>query len=188
MSVCAVVLAAGTGSRFGGPGHKLTALLDGRPVVAHAVDAALRSQLDEVLVVAGAADLAAALEPFGDRVHVVVNPRFLQGQASSLDVGIGAARQRGYRRVVVGLGDQPFITPAAWTAVGIDDSPISVATYRGRRGNPVALDREVWSLLPVNGDEGARSVLRGRPELVHPVACEGLPDDIDTVEDLRRWS
>ncbi len=176
MSVCAVVLAAGLGSRFRGPEHKLLAVLDGRPVVYHAVAAALESGLDDVLVT------------FGARVRRVVNPRYALGQATSLDRGIDVARELGHRRAVVGLGDQPFVTAAAWSAVGVDEAPISVATYQGRRGNPVGLADAVWPLLPTGGDQGARALLRGRPELVHPVACEGQPDDIDTVEDLRRWS
>ena len=188
MTVCAVVLAAGLGSRFRGPEHKLLAVLDGRPVVYYAVAAALESGLDDVLVVTGAVDIDGVLEAFGARVRRVVNPRYELGQATSLDRGIGVARELGHRRAVVGLGDQPFVTAAAWSAVGVDDAPISVATYQGRRGNPVGLADAVWPLLPTGGDQGARALLRGRPELVHPVACEGQPDDIDTVEDLRRWS
>jgi len=42
--------------------------------------------------------------------------------------------------------------------------------------------------LPYGGDDGGRTVMRRFPEIVVPIACEGLPDDIDTVEDLRRWS
>ena len=66
---------------------------------------------------------------------------------------------------------------------------VAVATYGGKRRNPVLFSREVWPLLlrELTGDEGARSVLRRHPEVVTEVPCDGLgdPADVDTAEDLR---
>jgi molybdenum cofactor cytidylyltransferase len=189
LTVAAVVLAAGGGSRFaqsGGSGHKLLADLRGRPVVAWAVEHAVAAGLDETVVVAGAVDLS---EVVRHDVTLLTNDRWADGQATSLRLAIAHVDQVGHDAVVVGLGDQPLVPSAAWRAVADSaGGPIVVATYDGRRRNPVRLDRAVWSLLPAIGDEGARVVIRARPDLVREVACDGEPADVDTVEDLHRWS
>jgi CTP:molybdopterin cytidylyltransferase MocA len=183
----AVVLAGGEGRRFTGAGNKLAAELGGRPLLAHAVAAAFAAGIGPVVLVTGA-----AAEPPVDprsraRLIVVVNDQWARGQATSLRAGLDEAARRGAEAAVIGLGDQPFITPGAWRAVAASDAPIAVATYAGRRGHPVRLHRDLWPLLPTSGDEGARAIMRLRPQLVEEVPCEGSPLDIDTVEDLRRW-
>jgi molybdenum cofactor cytidylyltransferase len=182
-TVVAVVLAAGAGTRFSGPTHKLDAPVGGSPLVERAVGTALAAGVGPVVVVT-AGQLTTALHP---AVVHVVNDRWAEGQITSLRRGIEAARDLGATAAVVGLADQPFVTAGAWRAVAGVDAPIAVATYDGRRGHPVQLRADVWDLLPEDGDEGARSLMRLRPELVEAVPCDGSPIDIDTVEDLRRW-
>jgi CTP:molybdopterin cytidylyltransferase MocA len=179
------VLAAGAGTRFDGPTHKLLAVVRGRPVVTWAVEHALDAGLDATVVVTGAADLAGVLP---DGVVIVHNDRWEAGQATSLQAALAWAAEHDLDAVVVGLGDQPFIAPGSWRAVATSDAPIAVATYDGRRRNPVRLAREVWHLLPTEGDEGARVVFGLHPDLVSEVACAGEPVDVDTVEDLEEWS
>ena len=185
VSIAAVVLAAGGGTRFGGPQHKLLSPFRGRPVISWVLAAAAESGLGEVAVVVGAVDLGAIVPP---TVSVVENNRWATGQASSLQAAVSWALEREHDAIVVGLGDQPLVPANAWAAVSISTSPIAVATFGGKRRPPVRLSRAVWSLLPTAGDEGARVLMAARPDLVGEVACEGQPADIDNEEDLTRWS
>jgi len=183
LTTLAVVLAAGAGRRFGGP--KLRAPFRGRPLVTWAVDAALGAGLDEVVVVTGGQDLGDLL-PAG--VVEVANPRWVEGQASSLQAAVTHARAGGHDAIVVALGDSPLVGSDAWAAVAAAGGPIATATFAGRRRPPVRLDREVWPLLPGTGDEGARALMADRPDLVVEVPCAGDPLDVDTEEDLAAWS
>ena len=183
----AVVLAAGGGTRFAGPDHKLATEVDGRPLAEHAVATAIASGLTPVIVVGGAIMPPLPRDAAPDDVITVHNPRWCEGQATSLQAGIAEAERLGADAVVIGLADQPFVTAEAWRRVAASDAPIAIATYGGRRRNPVRLARSVWPELPSAGDEGARVLIRMRPDLVGEVPCPGSPADIDTLEDLRAW-
>jgi CTP:molybdopterin cytidylyltransferase MocA len=192
MSDAAVILAAGGGLRFNAAnpdallGAKLFALIKGRPVLAWAIAPALDAHFDEVIVVGGAANLE---EIVPDGVTLLQNDEWSEGLASSLRVGLAWCQRQGHRRALVGLGDSPGLTTAAWSAVrDAPGGPIVYATYGGRRGHPVRLDADVWPLMPERGEEGARALVRERPELAIDVACAGEPADIDTPADLQQWS
>jgi molybdenum cofactor cytidylyltransferase len=139
-------------------------------------------------VVSGAVDVTvSARQAGGPDVVVVHNPAWAQGQATSLRAGLARCEQLGCTAAVIGLGDQPLVGAAAWATVARSETaPVVTATYDGRRSPPVRLDRSVWALVEASGDEGARALMRRRPELVAEVACDGDPSDVDTLEDLDR--
>lgn len=183
MGSAAVVLAAGGGSRYHGDTHKLLAVWRDRPVVGHVLEAVLAAGFDEVIVVDGAVELSAVVDTAV--VTLLHNPNWAAGQAGSLQMAVTAAERSGHEAVVVGLGDQPLISAEVWRAVAASRAPVAVASYGGRRRNPVRLHQSVWPLLPVSGDEGARALMRARPDLITEVECWGDPADVDTVEDLQ---
>jgi CTP:molybdopterin cytidylyltransferase MocA len=186
--VSAIVLAAGGGSRFGG--GKLLAKLGGQRIIEAVLENLREAPVDEIIVIVGAeaGRLREVCERYG--VRTVANEEWERGQATSVLAGLRAS---GGSAAVVLLGDQPFVGAEAverLVAASAEGAKVAVATYGGKRRNPVLFSREVWPLLETElaGDEGARSVLRRHPELVVEVPCEGVGDpvDVDTREDLRR--
>jgi molybdenum cofactor cytidylyltransferase/nicotine blue oxidoreductase len=182
----AVLLAAGEGARYaasGGTEPKMLATFRRRPLVSWAINHAVAAGIGPVYVVTGAVD-----PPVPDGVETLPNPRWREGMATSLQVAVERARRAGHTAIVVGLGDQPLVTPDAWRRVAAAAKPVALASYDGVRGHPVRLAATVWSSLPVTGDEGARRLIRDHSDLVEDVPCPGNPADVDTREDMQRWS
>ncbi len=188
--IAAIVLAAGRSSRMGGA-NKLLAELDGRPLLLHAVDAALASQAKPVIVVAGN-DAARVETLLADRkITVVENPDFAAGLSTSLACGL---RRLGPEidGAIVLLGDMPRIGPKAIDRLIAAFNPtegraICVPTYGGKRGNPVLWGRRFFTEMEaLAGDVGAKHLIGDYAELVAEVA---MPDDavlvdIDTPDEL----
>ncbi len=92
----AIVLAAGRSQRMGA--NKLTLMLEGKPLVRHAVDAARAAGLEKIIVVVGheAEKVRAALA--GAEVAFVVNQDYAEGLATSLKKGVAALPLESRRR------------------------------------------------------------------------------------------
>ena len=186
-----VVLAAGLGSRFG-PEPKMLALLDNKPLVRHAAEAALAAGPRPVVVVLGAhADLVRAALA-GLDLTLVENPHFRDGLATSLRVGL-AALPPDFEVVVVVLGDMPRIAAehidrlaAAFVASSQDPAAV-VPVQDGRRGNPVLLNLRhlAAEIAHLVGDHGAGPLLKGRPDILEIPGDAATALDIDTPAALR---
>lgn len=173
------MLAAGEARRFGSP--KQLALLDGRPLLAHVLD--LAAPYDPLVVLGAHASEILARVDVGE--HVIADA-WAEGQAASLRAGVAALGD--VDRVLVLLGDQPFLTREvidAVLAVSTPPTPAARATYNGVPGHPVVLGRAVLATVPdLRGDTGARDVLaRFRVRTVEAAhLCD--PTDIDTPDQL----
>ena len=185
MTTAAVVLAAGGATRWEGAGHKLLAELNGQPLAAWAITSAHRASLDELVVVTGSVDLSELLPR---ETTLIKNERWREGQSTSLQVAVDHCRHVGHQALVVGLADMPGVPSSAWKAVASSNSPLATATFTGQRRPPVKLGREVWDQLPDSGDQGARTLLTSGVWCTLEVPCDGRGDDIDTVEDLQKWT
>lgn len=183
-SFVAIVLAAGRGERFGQgerlEGGKLAALLAGRPLLDHAVDAALAAPAAEVIVVG---------RP-GTRISAEPRVRFVALASASLSdslrAGLDAAGDAA--GAFIFLGDMPLVPPnmAARLAEVLGEAPAALPEWRGRPGHPVLLARSAFVLADgLVGDEGLGRALRGLVGVVRlPAEDEGVVVDVDRPEDL----
>jgi len=188
--IAAIVLGAGRSSRMGST-NKLTAEVDGTPMIAHAVDAVSACGAAPVIVVTGheAEKVKAALADFA--VTFVDNPDFAEGLSTSLRAGVRAL-PGDIDAALVCLGDMPDISAdhIARLIAAFDPDEgrtICVPTFAGKRGNPI-LWGSAWlpEFTQLKGDTGARHLLGEHAEAVCEVA---MPDDaalrdIDTQDEL----
>ncbi len=183
------MLAAGRGMRFGGETPKPLLDLGGRPLVVHAVAAAVGSGLSPVVVVVSDERIAAALDVAAYAATIARNEEPEQGISSSLRVALRTLEpDASVDAVVVGLGDQPLVGSDAYRRVAGAfgaGAQLAVATYGGVRANPVLIGRARWEeALALVGDEGARVLLRRHGAVEVPCDGTGEPADVDTPEDL----
>ena len=181
-----VVLAAGAGSRYHGPEHKLSAMLGGERVLARTLRNALASQMPVVLVVSERiAHEVSGLVAASDLVIVDALSQRTWGMGDSIAAGVAMrASADGW---LVLPGDMPLVRPASLRSVAdaLDQQPIAYAQHRGRRGHPVGFSAEMFSeLVMLKGDEGARRLLARYPTAPVELDDAGVLIDIDTVADL----
>ena len=180
-----LILAAGEGRRFGRP--KALVEIDGERFVDRAIRLLAEGGCAPLVVVSG----ATAVGDLAPDVVTVHNSAWAEGMGTSLRAGLAALDSYPVDVVVVALVDQPWLGPEAvrrLLTARSGGAAVAVATYDGRRGNPVLLGREVWPGVAAlaQGDVGARAFMAANPGLVTEVPCDGTgsPDDIDHPDDL----
>ena len=184
-----IVLAAGRGSRFAGPRHKLAQDLGMGSVLGQTIAHAIESRLPVVVVTT--ASLAAEAARWVAGRDVVVLPEVGSAGAGPLGMGFSIAAGVSARSDAGGWlvlpGDMPLVAPGTLVAVAaaLAQHPVVYAQHRGRRGHPVGFGAELFSeLVALSGDEGARRVMARYPSIGLELDDPGVLVDVDTVEDL----
>lgn len=190
MSIAAIVLAAGSASRFGS--LKQLAEVEGTPLVARAVAAASEvAVLDPIVLVVGAeADRVRAAVPDG-RHRTVVCDDWQAGLSASLRTGIAAAGPVDAAMIL--LADQPLVSSALVRRVlaegmpalarGVHDAARPV--WEGRVGHPVLLGwRGLARHRELRGDHGLSTVIDPERMLLIRSFDESPVIDVDRPSDL----
>lgn len=189
--IAVVVLAAGQSTRMGA--NKLLQDLDGFPLVRHAVQSAVASGLEPVVVVTGHEEAAVRAALGGLDVTFVANPAFSQGLSTSLRAGIAALPDSADAALVM-LGDMPLVESGLLRRIAAAylSEPAGLAAvpvHDGRWGNPVIVARALFPRIEaLTGDAGARKLLEGmKDEVIEiPVGEEAVEVDVDTPDALAR--
>ena len=179
----AIVLAAGTGARFGG--GKLAARFRGEALLTHAIRAARAAPVESVIVV-HAPELL--MDAWSGQPDVVALEFQSNGLAQSLKAGVAAAGR--VDGVFVFLGDMPLVPHeiAGCLVPLLKDNFAVVPRYAGKPGHPVLLARRAFSeVAGLAGDEGAGRLLRKRSDVAFlDCADDAVLLDVDRIEDLAR--
>jgi molybdenum cofactor cytidylyltransferase len=184
-----ILLAAGGSKRLGRPKQLLR--VDGQALIRHATQAALGSRCRPVVVVLGAATTECLAQIADLPVCTVLNDRWEEGMAGSIQAGLDAllAEAPQITSVIVCLCDQPrltsFVLDALIAAHLETGKPVVASAYGGVLGAPALFAASCFpELRALTGDQGARRLFNSRPGDVATVPFEGGAADIDTEADL----
>ena len=178
-----IVMASGTGTRFGG--NKLLAEAGGMPLIEHVVRT-VRGLFAKRVVVTRSAEVAALARSLGS--DAVLHDEPLRSDA----VRLGMEATRGCDDVTFFPGDQPLISAASVSRLlrAAEACPECIwrAAFRGEPGAPVLFPSWAYDELhALPAGKGGGFVARAHPERVRTVEVESEWElfDVDTAEDLR---
>jgi molybdenum cofactor cytidylyltransferase len=184
----AVILAAGMSSRMGEAKQLLQ--LGENTLLGQVLENVRSSGVKDIVLVLGH-----EAEKIQERIStanlsVVINESYRQGMGTSLRAGLAALPPDVDAALIV-LADQPFIRPKTLDFLmdqyKRSNAQIVIPTYKGFRGNPVLLDRSVFSeVMALTGDIGCRAIFGNHLEGIvkQPVEDIGILLDVDSKDDL----
>ncbi|GAB2599055.1 nucleotidyltransferase family protein [Spirosoma areae] len=193
MSIATLLLAAGSSSRLGGEPKQLLTQ-QGTTLIRHTTNLALSLKAGPVIVVVGANRERIQPELAALPVHVVVNPDWQEGLASSLRAGLSLLTDDLVEAFLILLTDQPHITAdllGQLIATRQQTGRGIVACRYGESGHlgvPALFDRRYKTdFLALSGDVGARKLIQQHSTDCAAVLFPLAAIDLDTPQDVKKW-
>lgn len=200
--IIAILLAAGKSRRM--KVHKLALPLCGTTIGNSALQNALNSVLDQIFVVTREEDPLKWIDsklfhaPLRNKWTPLACRDCDMGQAHSLRCGLLAAIDRKPKGIMVLLADQPFVSEnlindlvRTYEKLQSEKNTLFLAArFQGIPRPPIIFSPEAYpELLQLEGDEGARSLLKKQKlaGAFKDYANAGAFLDIDTMEDYEKW-
>ncbi len=193
-NLAVIILAAGLSKRMGQP--KMLLPWGKTSVLGQVLATFETSGAYEIIVVSGGAHKSVEEEVFkmarNFPVHCVYNPDHENGEMlSSLQCGLSVVSDQA-NAVLIGLGDQPQISPEAIqkviTAFNSSAAPLIVPSHNLRRGHPWLAQRSLWEQLmamqPPKTLRDFLNMLAG--EICYIETDPTILKDLDTPEDYQR--
>lgn len=161
--ISGIVLAAGASERMGQ--QKLYLDFKGKPVLRRVLEAALASDLDEVVcAVRDVSEVQQRISLKHDKLRWVCNAKAPQGQSTSIIAGLKTVSPQSEAALFL-VGDQPLVKPELINGL-IDlfrktPALIAAPTFRGQTRNPVLFHKDLFpELLELTGDKGGRGLIQ----------------------------
>jgi molybdenum cofactor cytidylyltransferase len=193
MSIATIILAAGGSTRLGGTPKQLLTQ-QGQTLVEQITHHALSLKVGPVLVILGANE--EQIRPWLDElpIHIVTNPGWQDGLASSLRVGLNVLSVETVDAFLVLLTDQPYVTPALLQELITTRQQTQRGIVACRYGEPGHLGvpalfniRYKAELLKLSGDVGARKLIQQHADDCAEVLFPLAAIDLDTWQDVETW-
>ena len=176
MRIGCILLAAGSGKRFGG--DKLLFSVDGIPMMEYALRLHQKIAYDARVVIHREGDTAVEQLAAGYHYLPVSNPRAAEGAGTSTACGIKALLKIGsFDGALFGVCDQPYLKDDTVRRMlaAFSETPHAIVTaaFENQRGNPVLFSRDYFAeLAALEGEQGGRFVLKRHQECVRTVQAQ----------------
>lgn len=183
-----IILAAGASTRLGQPKQLLRH--NDVNLIQHAMDEALATAAQKVLVVLGSGAENISENIVKKQAHILNNKNWEEGISSSIRTGVlqSSLLSPSLDAVILVVCDQPYVNAVLLRNIVAQHletgKPIVASQYKDTLGTPVLFHKHFFpELLKLNGDTGAKKIIMDNKEQVQAVRFPLGDIDIDNMTD-----
>ena len=176
-----IILAGGKSSRM--KQNKMLLQYDGQPIIYHTVKS-MKSVCDRIIIITGhyEVDYLKILLEF-EEITIVHNKDYQKGMFSSVQKGVEGINGSCF----IIPGDYPLIYEDTYIEALRQQGEIRVPTYKGRKGHPIFLEKEIVQKLQLEDKDSNLKAFRNKYQVTYfDVDNKGILLDIDNINDYQQ--